>query len=122
MRLGLGRRVIVVSGVRRLIMCGLDVVDVDGMRVMTVIVVSGGNSRMVIMAVVDDGLVVSDRDRGVFVMSMVVVGRNRRRSVVTVRGSRVAVVIVIVVRLVLVAHDSVPQPLCAVFSGEIGIT
>ena len=64
--------------------------------------------------------------RGVIVMTMGLGGRRviLVPMIVMSGDGRVVVVTVsvVVVRLVLVAHDSVPQPLCAVFSGESGIT
>lgn len=68
---------------------------------MIVLIIMGGDGRVVVMTV---------RGRGLIVVTMAGV------------MPRIGGVTVVVVRLVLVAHDSIPQPLCAVFSGEIGIT
>lgn len=101
----------------------------SGVVIMTVVAVTvinmgRGRGRMVIMC----GLGVGRLGvRGLGVGGLGV--RGRRVIVVTlivmpVRGRSLVVVTMamVVVRLVLVAHDSIPQPLCAVFSGESGIT
>jgi hypothetical protein len=89
-----------------------------GVIIVTVVVMSRGRGRMVVM----HGLLM--RGGRVIVVAVIVMGGDRCMIVMPVRGCSVVVVTMpmVVVRLVLVAHDSIPQPLCAVFSGESGIT
>ena len=125
---------------------GRGMIDVNGVRVMrlgdrSVMLImrrSGVIVRMVIMGRRSGRVVVVGDGRGVVMVSgrlssvamsviavpMIVVGGggNRRVIVLALRGRGVVIITMIFVRLVFVAHDSIPQPLCAVFSGEIGIT
>jgi hypothetical protein len=121
---------------------GRAMVDVDGLLVVAVRVVGfdrrgGLVVSVVVMAVIRGRrmvvvrglygrgrLIVSRRGGRMIVVSMIVMRGGRRMIVMAVRGCGMVVVTVsmVVVRLVLVAHDSIPQPLCAVFSGESGIT
>ena len=124
---------------------GRGMIDVNGVRVMrlgdrSVMLImrrSGVIVRMVIMGRRSGRVVVVGDGRGVVMVSgrlssvamsviavpmIVVGGGNRRVIVLALRGRGVVIMTMIFVRLVFVAHDSIPQPLCAVFSGEIGIT
>lgn len=108
---------------------GRDVIDVDGLLVVAVRVVVFGRSgvAVVIMAVVGRRRMIVMRrvcGHGVLIVSRGGRGIAMSMIIMAVRGCGVVVVTLsmVVVRLVLVAHDSIPQPLCAVFSGESGIT
>lgn len=112
-----GRGVMIASGMA-VIVSGDDRLGVMlVVRRSGVIVVSRGDGRVVMRGLGRRGVIVMTMGLGgrrVILVPMIVMSGDGRVVVVTVS--------VVVVRLVLVAHDSVPQPLCAVFSGESGIT